>query len=286
MAEEKRLGRGLDSLLSPPASVGRLAPALAEIRDGQMIHLNPKEVKPNPYQPREDISEEGIADLAASIRANGLLQPVVVRRTKEGHELVSGERRLRASIAAGLRAIPAVLRQADDSQMLTLALIENMQRSDLNPIEKARAFKRLMETFSLTQEEVAQRVGMDRSTIANLMRLLDLPEPVRRDVSRGTISMGHARALLSLSDAPAQIQLANRIKKHNLSVRYVERLIAHQRNPASKQAKPVHILDLESRLRQRIGSKVEMHEQSGSGKIVIYFADLDDLDRILELIGA
>jgi ParB family chromosome partitioning protein len=124
------------------------------------------------------------------------------------------------------------------------------------------------------------------TTIANLTRLLDLPEPVRQDVSRGTISMGHARALLSLSDAPAQIQLANRIKKHNLSVRYVERLIAQQRNPALKQAKPVHILDLENRLRQRIGSKVEVHEQAGSGKIVIYFADLDDLDRILELIGA
>jgi ParB family chromosome partitioning protein len=170
--------------------------------------------------------------------------------------------------------------------MLTLALIENLQRTDLNPIEKAKAFKRLMDAFNLTQEVVAQRVGMDRSTIANIMRLLDLPDPVKQDVSRGTISMGHARALLSLSDSAAQIQLANRIKKHNLSVRYVERLIAARRDPTSKQAKPAHILDLENRLRQRIGGKVEVHEQSGAGKITIYFADLDDLDRILEVIGA
>ncbi len=285
MSEEKRLGRGLDSLLSPLTPI---TPSVAsgDQSSGDILYLNPKEVRPNPYQPREDMPEDGIAELAASIKENGLLQPVVVRRTQGGYELVSGERRLRASVLAGLPVIPALMRKADDSQMLTLALIENMQRTDLNPIEKAHAFKRLMETFQLTQEEVAKRVGMDRSSIANIMRLLDLPEPVRQDVSRGTISMGHARALLSLSDSAAQIQLANRIKKHNLSVRYVERLIASHRSHSSQQTKSVHLLDLENRLRQRIGGKVEMHEQAGSGKIVIYFTGLDDLDRILELIGA
>jgi ParB family chromosome partitioning protein len=280
VTEERRLGRGLGSLLSPSIQTS------TQGQSGEILYLHPNEVRPNPYQPRDEISDESVAELAESIRVNGLLQPVVVRKAPDGFELVSGERRLRASVAAGLPLIPALQRQADDSQMLTLALIENLQRTDLNPIEKAKAFKRLMDAFNLTQEVVAQRVGMDRSTIANIMRLLDLPDPVKQDVSRGTISMGHARALLSLSDSAAQIQLANRIKKHNLSVRYVERLIAARRDPTSKQAKPAHILDLENRLRQRIGGKVEVHEQSGAGKITIYFADLDDLDRILEVIGA
>lgn len=277
MAEMKRLGRGLDSLLSSGEQKETVAAG------EEIMHLSIDSISPNPYQPREVMSEEELNSLAESISENGVLQPVIVRKKDDKYELVSGERRLRAAKQAGLSEIPAIAKDVDDTKMLTLALVENLQRSDLNPIEKAHGFKNLIDQFNITQEEAAKRVSMDRSYIANLMRLLNLPEVIQQDVSRGTISMGHARAILSLPDQSQQIALCEKIKKEGLSVRSVERIVSRkQEAPKPTPPKPPHILDLESRIRMRVGGKVDVRERSGKGQIVIHFSDLDELDRILD----
>jgi ParB family transcriptional regulator, chromosome partitioning protein len=284
MSEERRLGRGLDSLLSASKPIQEIHESEPK---GEMIYLTPRDIRENPYQPRTSLSDEALAELTSSIQANGILQPLVVRRVQHGYELVSGQRRLIAATRAGLPIVPAMVRQVDDSNMLTLALVENLQRADLNPIEKASAFRSLMERFSLTQDEVAKRIGIDRSSVANMIRLLDLPADIRDDVSRGTISMGHARALLSLTDAKLQHEMCERIRKHGLSVRAVEEAVAKKRaDPKAPAPKLPHVLDLENRLRHRLAGKVEVFENGVKGRIVIHFNDLDELDRVLSIIGA
>ena len=284
MPAEPRLGRGLESLLGSSEHEERPAgSATAEVP----INI----VRLNPMQPRTAFQEREMAELTESVKAVGILQPLIVRKVGTHYELVAGERRLRAAQMAGLTSVPVVERQVSDDNLLTLALIENLQREDLNPIEKARAFKGMIDQAGLTQDEAAKRIGKDRSTIANFMRLLDLPESVRHVVSRGTISMGHARALLGLQHASAQQALALRIEEEGLSVREVERLVAQAKPQPMKTKshplapKPPHIRDLEDRARERFGTKVLIHHKGGRGKLTIHFYSDDDFQRILDVLN-
>jgi len=233
-------------------------------------------------------------ELAESVRQVGILQPLVVRRAGNGYELIAGERRLKAARLAGLSKVPVVERDASDGDMLTLALVENLHRQDLNPIEKAKGFKELLARFGLTQEEAARRLGKDRSTIANFIRLLDLPESVQHVVSRGTISMGHARALLGLDQPSAQQALALRIEEEGLSVRETEAIVARLKGQTGKspgrrigrtKQKPPHIRDLEDKAREHFATRVSIESRNGRGRITIEFYSDDDLQRILEILG-
>ncbi len=284
--KERRLGRGLESLLG----AGIEEPE-ARAPVGGVTELAVDRIRSNPHQPRAGFEERQMAELADSIKTVGVLQPLIVRRLGDSYELIAGERRLRAARQAGLTKVPVVERQAADDDMLTLALVENLQRQDLNPVEKAKGFKELIKRFGLTQEAAARRIGKDRSTLANFIRLLELPESVQHVVSRGTISMGHARCLLGLTHASAQQALALRIEEEGLSVRQVERIVADMRSERPKPSlkrqsqKPAHIRDLEDKARQRLGTKVQIDHRDGRGRLIVEFYSEDDLQRILEVLG-
>lgn len=288
MAIERRLGRGLESLLGKGAEEELNSP-----RSGSARKVPIGDIKPNPLQPRLDFTERDLADLTESIKSVGIIQPLVVRRVGKTYELIAGERRLRAAKLAGLTEVSIIEREATDDDMLTLALIENLQRADLNPIEKAKAFKELIDRYSLTQEAAARRLGKDRATLANFIRLLDLPENVQNVVSRGTISMGHARALLSLNHPSQQYALAQRIEAQGLSVREVERTVATMRGEKQKRrpranspaAKSPVIRDIEDRLREKFGTRVTIEHKDGQGRMVIHFFTDDDLQRVLDVLG-
>src|SRR5262245_21909654 len=211
---ERRLGRGLDFLLSGPELT-----AGDEVRSVELARL-----KPNPFQPRREFRTEELEELSASIREHGVLQPIVVRTVGDGYEVIAGERRWRACARLGMTSLPALIRKADDTQMLELALVENIQRQDLNAIEEARGYQAYVQRLDLTHDQAAQRLGKSRSTVANMIRLLDLPGDVQELVSRGTLAMGHARAILAVADPEAQRSLARRVAEEHLSVRDVERL--------------------------------------------------------------
>ena len=285
MTREPRLGRGLESLLGE----GKEEPQRPSVAKREVpVNL----VRANPLQPRTAFQAREMSQLVESVKAVGILQPLIVRRVGASYELVAGERRLRAAQMAGLSVVPVVERQVSDDDMLTIALIENLQREDLNPIEKAKGFKRMVEQANLTQEEAARRIGKDRSTIANFIRLLDLPESVQHVVSRGTISMGHARALLGLKHPSAQQALALRIEDEGLSVREVERIVAQtrasttqERKPKKAASKPAHIRDLEDRAREHLGTKVLIEQRDNRGKFTIHFYSDDDFQRILDVLG-
>jgi ParB family transcriptional regulator, chromosome partitioning protein len=292
VSTERRLGRGLESLLGADKDE-RVAPASAPGGTAAGPRKVPvASIRPNPLQPRTAFTERELDELTESIRAVGILQPLMVRKAGAGYELIAGERRLRAAKQAGLTEVPVIEREVSDDDMLTLALVENLQREDLNAIEKAKGFRELIEKHSLTQEAASKRLGKDRTTIANFMRLLELPEVVQHVVSRGTISMGHARALLGLPTASAQQALALRIEEEGLSVRQVENLVAavragdkrrHPRRPVA--ARPAHLRDIEDRARQRFGTKVQIEHAGGKGKMTIHFYSDDDFQRVLEILG-
>ena len=278
------LGRGLEALLGDaPVTQHTTAP------DGDGVSTAAvDEIWRSPFQPRRWIDEEGIEDLAASIRSQGLLQPVVVRpRAAGGFELIAGERRWRAAQRAGLERVPVVVRDVDDRGALAMALIENVQREDLNPIEEARGLERLRQEFELTQEQVAEAVGKSRPAVANLLRLLNLPEAVRELLAQGDLEMGHARALLALP-AEDQEPMARVVVKGQLSVRQTEALVRRagskpERKPASVDP---DIRRLEIRLSERLGAGVSInHTRKGGGKVVIAYASLDELDGILSRLG-
>jgi ParB family chromosome partitioning protein len=246
------------------------------------------EIRSNPFQPRTTFSAESLEELEASIREHGILQPVVVRKAGAGYELVAGERRLRAAEALGLDQIPAVVREASDEDMQTLALVENLQREDLNAMEKARALKAMMRNFGITQDEVATRVGKARTTVANLLRLLDLPPEVQEMVEAGLLSGAHARAILQAQGAKRRRDLAQLAVRRGLSVRELERLaragptIGKRR----KAAPDPYLADLENRLRAALSCDVRMARSGKGGRIEIRYRDPDDLDRLLEMMGA
>lgn len=304
---EKKLGRGLDSLLSgqeqpepkpipkkeeaKKVSVKPVAKVRAKVpaNIGELVWLNPAEITPNRFQPRQDFDPEGLKELTESIKSAGVIQPLIVRRVDKGYELVAGERRWRACRELTLPRIPVLIKEADDRTVMEWAIIENTQRRDLNPIERARAYQQLAKLFNLTQDDVAERVGLDRSTVANFIRLLELPREIQSEVSRGTISMGHARTLLALGNNDDQIKLVRRIKREGMSVRRLEYIIRYlKRKPARVKEPPadqLYLKELEERMRRRFGTKVSIKSYKSKGYINIEFYSNDDFLRILETLG-
>lgn len=334
MTKERRLGRGLAALLgttpdgelqdagaqmaphdeqAPPPDQSFSGLQIARVEDDREaehraddapaaapasadLMLNVYDIDDNPFQPRREFSEAEIASLAESLKEHQLLQPVLVRRSGERYQLISGERRLRAAIQAGWTTIPARLREADDRLVAELAIVENLQRKDLNPIEKALSFRRYLDQHGCPQEELARRLKIDRATIANLMRLLELPEAVQKHLGDGTLSAGHARALLPLGDEREQIEFSRRIRDEGFSVRETERLVrekierldAEQQGAsatASKRRKrrtqSEQIASLERELRIALGTKTEIRPGSrGRGRIVIHFTSHEEFERI------
>lgn len=302
MAEKpRRLGRGLEALLGTPTPGAQQA--VADSSDPSTPQaptpyrqLPLGKIRPNPFQPRKHFKEEDLAELEASLKASGLLQPITVRPVGDNYELVAGERRLRAASRLGWSEIPAVVKDFDDRALLTLALVENLQRADLNPVEEAEGYQRLVAEFALTQQEVADIVGKDRSTVANSLRILHLPAAVRRMLQEGQLSVGHARPLLALPNERVIIDLAREIVAQNLSVRDVERRVkqatAPARQPNAVHAQPdggtprtAEIRRLTDRLRRRLQTDVTMDvDEKDRGHLKIAFYSADDLNRLIELI--
>ena len=259
--------------------------------DSEGTELNLDQLSPNPFQPRSDFDQEKLDELAQSIKEHGIIQPIVVRHVEGKYQIVAGERRWRAAQIAGLEKVPVVVKEMDDASMMQMALIENVQREDLNPMEEALAYKRLMEEFELKQDEVASRVGKSRSAVANSVRLLNLPEEVQNLVSQGNISSGHARALLGLASKDMVIKLAERIVSKGLSVRQVEEIIKDMHRLSSSTTTTVtrtstdpNITDLEDSIQKILGTKVKMVGSYDKGKIEINYHSSEDLDRLIELI--
>jgi len=249
-----------------------------------LLYLDPQEIEPNPNQPRKAFAEEALEELAESIRRYGVQEPVIVRKADGLYQLVSGERRVRASIMAGCEKIPAVCREVSDQDMLKLGLIENVQREDLNPIELARAYQGLIDALGWTQEQTAAEIGKNRVTVTNTLRLLQLPEDLQRYVVDGSLSMGHARALLALPTAEAQRAAARKIILQGLSVRAAEKLAAPKSPKPPEPPKDPNVADLEDELRRRLGTKVTIRPRRNRGKIEIEYFNLDELERILGML--
>lgn len=279
---DKKLGRGLDLLIRRTTS--KEEPAATKLPSDRIPVAS---IKPNPFQPRREFSIEALNELIDSIRLHGVLQPISVRQTGENSfELIAGERRWRASMELGIETIPATILPANDEQMLEFAIIENVQREDLNPIEKAVAYRNLMGKFQLTQEEAAKRLGQKRSTLANFMRLLELPESIRERVANGSVSAGHARALLMITDAERQEQLAAKVSTGELTVRAVEMLAQLQPktapvdDPTRRAAKPV-LKEIAESLKDVLGTKVKITGEGKRGRIVIAYQSPKDLERLI-----
>ena len=290
-SQSKRLGKGLGALLGESAV--EAARAETAPGDGAVLQLPVARIRPNRYQPRETFDEEGIADLAASIAQKGVLQPLIVTPLGEGrYELVSGERRLRAAQRVGLATVPVLVRKVDDRELLELALIENLQREDLDAIEEATGYRQLIDEFGLTQTELATELGKSRPAIANALRLLELPDPVQRMVKQGAMTAGHARALLGLADRERILEAAERIAQQGLTVRQVERLVRRAGGkpreravPSAAAAAELERERLEEELQRALGTRVAVHASAkGKGRIEIAFYSLDDLDRLVGLL--
>lgn len=299
-APKRRLGRGLGSLLSAPVEVATVAPASptapAAPADG-IDSIGIDRIRPNPFQPRQDFDETAIAGLADSIRTAGVMQPIVVRPAgSDGYELVAGERRWRAARLAGLATIPAIVRALDDRQAAEWALIENVQREDLNPIERAEAFKRLTDEYGMTHQAIAEAVGLERPSVSNLLRLLELDTFCRDAVRQGTLGLGHARSLLAITSETVRRRLAERAIADGWSVRELERRVRTEADASTAAAPPAearsdpraaHTADLERRLGEHLGTKVHLQlgRRKGRGRLVIEFYDLDQFDGLLARMG-
>jgi ParB family chromosome partitioning protein len=280
---EKRpaLGRGLSALI--PDSPAPAAPPAAD----RSLEIDTDLLRPNKFQPRVGMDDDRIEELSRSIRSNGIIQPIVVRKVEQGYEIVAGERRWRAAQRAGLLKVPVVVRDIPEDRLLAVALIENIQREDLNPIDEAVAYRRLSDEFHLTQEQIADAVGKDRSSIANYVRLLRLPQEVRANVASNALSMGHARALLALPDEQAQLRLARDIISRSLSVRETEALVKKAGEPAlekPEQKVDVHTRVAEDKLRLALGTRTRIVRKGRGGRIEIDFTSEDELQRLYELL--
>ena len=322
---KSRLGRGLSSLISisdlpveaevaapPPAQTPTVSatseldlsddvinrpPAVPAVPGDRQTTGNSREISldqitPNPHQPRRKISEASIAELAASIKSTGLIQPIIVRQVPGGYQLIAGERRWRAARYAGLKQIPAVVRDVDSFTQAQMALVENVQREDLNPIDRAESYKALIAQLGLTQAELASRLGEDRSSIANFLRLLELAEPVRQLIRDGKLSTGHAKILAGVADILEQERLANVVVSQELSVRNLERMLQNEATAPETTARqaPVqsaHLSDLERTIARQIGMKVLIKSaaKKGKGRLVIHYANLDQFDELLSKLG-
>lgn len=297
--KKPHLGRGLASLLGPVTEEISLAespenassfPPDVELATGRG-EIPIDALAPNPYQPRTTWDARELEDLAASIRSNGVIQPILVRRVEDRFEIIAGERRLRAAKQAGLETVPVIIRHATDEEMLELALVENIHRTDLNPIERASAYRRYIETFNLTHAEAAERLGEDRTVVSNYLRLLDLPGEVKEMLVDGRLSMGHGRALLGLPTDELRRKLANRAMTGRLSVREVERLVRRamdgERPEKPLPKKEPFIEDLERRMEEILGTRVQIQarKRGQRGRIIIDFYSLDDFDRLARRMG-
>jgi ParB family chromosome partitioning protein len=299
MTTKRRLGRGLDALLggaydeieAEPIS-GTPTPGTPPVADPSRATLPVTLIDPNPFQPRRTFDPLELSALVQSIQQHGVVQPIVARKVGDRFQLVAGERRLRAAQEAGLAEVPASVIEADDQKVFEIAIVENLQRTDLNAIEKARAFRDYLERFGATQDELAMRLSLDRSTVSNFIRLLELPPSIQQTVEAGKLSQGHARALLSISDPAKQHEVCRRIVTDGLSVRQVEALVAAER-PSKSKAKPAagdsprtaHITELEGTLRECLGTRVEIRLQGkDQGQIVVEFANNDEFERLVEML--
>jgi ParB family chromosome partitioning protein len=274
---KRGLGRGLDALLGSDATP-QTTEAPAEIPVDQ--------IDVNPRQPRKDFDQAALDELARSLRTTGMLQPVVVRRVGERWQLIAGERRWRAARQAGLERIPAVIREASDAESLELALVENLLREDLNPMEEAEAYQQILTEFGWTQEVLAQRVGKDRSTIANSLRLLRLPRAIQDDLRSGRLTMGHARALLSLTDPAEQLKLRDEILAHNWTVRATEEGVERRRLvPAPARRRSAELVALEEAMQRALLTRVKIRGDERRGRIEITYASTDELNRLAATLG-
>lgn len=308
MTKERRLGRGLEALLGRPLESYGPHPAADGVDVGAagdaLAQVSVYEIDRSPYQPRRDFDDADIDSLADSIVEHGLIQPIVVRRQGERYQLVAGERRLRAAIKAGLPQVPVQIKDVDDRQAAELAIVENLQRKDLNPLEKGASFQKYLERYQCTQEELAKRLSIDRSTVANLIRLLELPADVQTALRSGAITQGHARALLPLAGEREQIEFCQRIQAEGLSVRSTEELIQQvvqsideghslrivtgdepetNSKAARRRPRSQHLASLEQQFRAALGTKVDVRSTAkGRGRIVIHFKNHEEFDRLCD----
>ena len=284
----KALGKGINALI-PDFEMGVPESIVEGMIKSRELLVD--EISPNRFQPRKYFDDDKLEELVKSIIENGILQPVVVQKSINGYELVMGERRWRASKKAGLKKIPAVIREVSDAQALELAIIENIHRQDLNPIEEAEAYAHLADNFDLTQERIAKKVGKSRTAVANILRLLKLPRSIKEDLISGKISMGHARALLGLEEARQAQALCKEIFKEDLTVRQTESRVNKLKQPVPEKStspaakKNIFIKDLEKELERKLGTKVEISPKKTGGKLVVTYYSDDDLERIQNLIG-
>ena len=298
--DKKRLGRGLSSLIS--ADFTKVARDPSALLDAQAPHAKPRptavrinSIKRNPYQPRSSFPDKAMADLVRSIRQSGVIQPLLVRPVADGWELIAGERRLRAAIQAGLDSVPVLVREATDEEVLEIALIENIHREDLNAIERATAYQKYAEEFKLPVEEIAKRVGEDRSTVANYLRLLELGDDIRRLVADRTISMGHARCLLGIANEQERWQLAAAVVQNDLSVRTLEEIVRRRKQKGDRAAKAAIekpesrplVRAIQDELTAALGMRVTIRERRkpNTGQVVIDYNSLDDFNRLTKALG-
>lgn len=281
MSKKSGLGKGLDALI----------PSLSIHDDDKVVEIPLAQLRPNPYQPRKTFDEDAIRELADSISEHGVIQPIIVREVLKGYEIIAGERRFRASQLSGKPTIPAVVRKFTDQQVMEIALIENLQREDLNAMEIAQAYQNLIDTFNLTQEELAVKVGKSRSHIANFLRLLQLPAEIREYVSRGTLSMGHARAIITITDSKVQRNLAKRAIEENWSVRHLEEAVKELQSQKTARPKKTKtrkhdpfIASVEEELRELLQTTVKVKHEKTRGKIEITYYSLDDFERLLDML--
>lgn len=289
--KKKGLGRGLSALLSDTPETGRLEEAPAPAAGGGMSEIPVSEIEVNPYQPRKDFAPEALQELVESIKVHGIIQPVTVRRlSRNQYQLISGERRFQAARRAGLKTIPAYIRSADDQQMLEMALVENIQRENLNPIEIALSYQRLLTECNLKQEQLGDRVGKNRSTVTNYLRLLKLPPAIQIALRDGRLSMGHARAIINIENPDIQLVIFKRILSDDLSVRQVEELARNLTGGKGKGTETAkaggnrEISQLQGRLSSHFGTKVTVKSDGKKGEIKIPFLSIQDLNRILDLL--
>lgn len=286
MEKRKALGRGLQALI-PETKKAEDIGILSAPGQAGAVTVNSSDIQPGRFQPRSAFKAEKLGELIASIKEKGIVQPILVRKSAAGYEIIAGERRFRAARELGLRKIPVIVKDVDDASAMQLALVENIQREDLNPIEEAKAYKRLIEEFGFTQEQTARAVGRDRSSVANTLRLLSLPDKIQQLVLDDIITMGHARALLTVSDRRRQERICDKLVRKGLSVREAERLVkphAPKRAKSPYSSQDVHTQAAEEELRQVLGTKVRIFHGKKRGKIVVDYYSLSDLNRIIGIL--
>ena len=284
--DQSRLGRGLSAIFGEDVTsvLDEIQQGKTEVEGSKKSEIEMSQIRPNPYQPRRSFDETKLAELAESIKTHGVFTPILVKVAVQGYELIAGERRLRAAKLAGLKTIPAIIVEFDDQQMMEIALLENIQRQDLNAIEEALGYEKLIQRLSYTQEELAKRIGKSREHVANMLRLLKLPQTVQQHVVEGRLSMGHVRALLSLKDPQRMEEVAEKAIALHLSVRAVETMVKNINQPKVevKKEKDIHLQAVEKKLQRKFQTKVKIDQRH----IAITYVDQDDLNRILELLNA